>query len=94
MNVVDHKSKTEWQWQLRTIWRFSTECRKTETKTITTANHSKENITRESMRMKVKQANFLKRGKTRESQGTIGFSFKFDWLRRRRELFEPIIEQS
>ena len=33
-------------------------------------------------------------GKTRESQGTIGFSFKFDWLRRRRELFEPIIEQS
>lgn len=32
--------------------------------------------------------------KLQTSQGTIGFSFKFDWLRRRRELFEPIIEQS
>ena len=61
------------------IERFSTECRKTKTKVIATANKKKENIRRSESKLKVNTRNRPQARENASDQVAIGFSFASDW---------------
>ena len=76
---------------------FSIECRKTNAKVITLANHKG----RRAIHYPIKtQSNYTKRGKTYASKSrlvlvllAISFGFTSDWLRNWRVFFKPITER-
>ena len=68
--------------ELNGIERFSNDCRKANTKVITTTNHSRSTQRHEPIRSPSKlDITFSARGKKLHVQGAIGFGFASHWLK-------------
>ena len=72
---------------IRSLERFSNECRKTKTKVITLANQKG----RRQSSKPIKRSRHKARGNV-HARATIGFGFTSEWLKKWRENFEPITE--
>ena len=72
--------------------RVSIECRKTITKVITLANQKDGDNPVNQSKLEVITRSRHKAGENVHAQGTIGFAFTCDWLKKWLENFEPITE--
>ena len=74
--------------------RFSNECRKTKTKVITNQSRQEQKTKWTNQKLKQIQLSSVKHGKTRASKSQLFFFFTSDWIRKWRELFQPVRERS